>query len=65
MARPKKNGNDLTATNLLHSLRCRGGSAPLHTIYFSNVAIQSLLEQNLVKVKNTGCGFVLELIEQT
>ncbi|BAY41505.1 hypothetical protein NIES2111_59010 (plasmid) [Nostoc sp. NIES-2111] len=65
MARPKKNGNDLTAANLLYCLRCRGGSAPLHTIYFSNVAIQSLVEQNLAKVKNTGRGFVLELIEQT
>jgi|GEM_PF-2660606 len=26
MAKAKKNASDLTATNLLYSLRCRGGS---------------------------------------
>jgi hypothetical protein len=64
MAKPKKSCFGLNADNLLHSLRVCGGSAPLHTIKFSNVAIQSLLDQNLVKVQNTGCGFVLEINEE-
>jgi hypothetical protein len=64
MARPKKAGNDLTAANLLHSLRCCGGSAPLHTLGFSTGVIQSLLDKNLVKVQNTGCGFLLKLTEE-
>ncbi|WP_414755855.1 hypothetical protein [Anabaena sp. CCY 9910] len=64
MARPKKRGNDLTAANLLHSLRCRGGSAPLHSLGFSTGIIQSLLDKNLVQVQNTGCGFLLKLTEE-
>ncbi|MCG6138751.1 MAG: hypothetical protein MET45_29850 [Nostoc sp. LLA-1] len=64
MARQKGKYFGLNAANLLHSLRCRGGSAPLHTIKFSNVAIQSLLDQKLVKLQNTGCGFVLEINEE-
>ncbi|MEJ1929112.1 hypothetical protein WDZ92_02400 [Nostoc sp. NIES-2111] len=55
---------DVNAANLLPSLRCRGGSAPLHSLGFSTGVIQSLLDKNLVKVQNTGCGFVLELIEE-
>ncbi|YAF99114.1 MAG: hypothetical protein AB3A66_29450 (plasmid) [Nodularia sp. CChRGM 3473] len=64
MARAKKSGFGLNAANLLHSLRVRGGSAPLHSIKFSNLAIQSLLDQKLVKVQNTGCGFLLEINEE-
>ncbi len=64
MAKPQKNSNDLSAANLLRSLRCRGGCAPLHTIKFSNVSIQYLLDRNLVKVQNTGCGFLLKIIEE-
>ncbi|MBW4565014.1 MAG: hypothetical protein KME32_28710 [Mojavia pulchra JT2-VF2] len=64
MPKPQKNSNDLSAANLLRSLRCCGGCAPLHTIKFSNVAIQSLLDRNLVKVQNTGCDFLLEIVEE-
>ncbi|MBW4565330.1 MAG: hypothetical protein KME32_30440 [Mojavia pulchra JT2-VF2] len=64
MAKAQKNFSELTAANLLRSLRCRGGCAPLHTIKFSNVSIQYLLDRNLVKVQNTGCGFLLEIIEE-
>jgi hypothetical protein len=64
MARPKKNCFGLNADNLLDSLRVRGGSAPLHSIRFSNLVIQSLLDQKLVKVQNTGYGFVLEINEE-
>ncbi|BAY42107.1 hypothetical protein NIES2111_65030 (plasmid) [Nostoc sp. NIES-2111] len=64
MVKQKKGSNDLTAANLLYSLRCRGGSAPLHTLGFSTGVIQSLLDKNLVKVQNTGCGFLLQLIEE-
>ncbi|QLE59627.1 hypothetical protein [Nostoc sp. TCL26-01] len=65
MAKQKKDASDLTAANLLYSLRCRGGSAPLHSIGFSRGVIQSLLDKNLVKVQNTGCGFLLQIIDQT
>ncbi|MCG6135699.1 MAG: hypothetical protein MET45_13710 [Nostoc sp. LLA-1] len=64
MARPKEKCFGLNATNLLHFLRVSGGSAPLHSIKFSNVAIQSLLDQKLVKVQNTGCEFLLEINEE-
>jgi hypothetical protein len=64
MARAKKSCFGLNAVNLLHSLRCRGGSAPLHSIKYSNVVIQYLLDQKLVKVQNTGCGFLLEINEE-
>ncbi|MBW4557911.1 MAG: hypothetical protein KME59_18630 [Trichormus sp. ATA11-4-KO1] len=64
MARTKKSCFGLNAGNLLDSLRVRGGSAPLHSIGFSNLVIQSLLDQKLVKVQNTGCGFLLEINEE-
>ncbi len=62
--KPEKDSSALTAASLLHSLRCRGGSAPLHTISFSTGVIQSLVDKKLVRVQNTGCGFVLEIIEE-
>jgi hypothetical protein len=62
--KPVKDSSGLTAASLLHSLRCRRGSAPLHTIGFSTGVIQSLLDRKLVKVQNTGCGFLLEIIEE-
>lgn len=42
MAKPRQtkpviDSSDLTAANLLRSLRCRGSSAPLHTIRFSTL----------------------------
>ncbi|MBW4565945.1 MAG: hypothetical protein KME32_33670 [Mojavia pulchra JT2-VF2] len=64
MAKPQNKFSELTAANLLRSLRCRGGCAPLHTIKFSNVSIQYLLDRKLVKVQNTGCGFLLEIVEE-
>ncbi|MBW4565007.1 MAG: hypothetical protein KME32_28660 [Mojavia pulchra JT2-VF2] len=64
MAKSQNNFSELTAANLLRSLSCRGGCAPLHTIKFSNVAIQYLLDRKLVKVQNTGCGFLLEIVEE-
>jgi len=63
MAKSPKNASDLTAANLLDSLRCCGGSVPLHSIRFSQPVIQSLLDRELVKVANTGCGFLLQLKE--
>ncbi|BAT56950.1 hypothetical protein NOS3756_59620 (plasmid) [Nostoc sp. NIES-3756] len=65
MSKAKNNRNNLTAGNLLNSLRCRGGSAPLHSLGFSRGVIQSLLDKNLVKVQNTGRGFFLQIIDQT
>ena len=59
----KQNCSDLTAASLLHSLRCRGGSAPLHSVKFSTTVIQSLVDQQLVRVQNTGHGFLLSVIE--
>ncbi|WP_414543888.1 hypothetical protein [Nostoc sp. CCY0012] len=63
MARKQKNCSELTADSLLHSLRVSGGSAPLHSLKFSRTVIQSLVDRGLVKVQNTGCGFLLEIIE--
>ncbi|RCJ18475.1 hypothetical protein A6770_33115 [Nostoc minutum NIES-26] len=63
MAKVHKNASDLTAANLLHSLRCCGGSVPLHSIKFSQPVIQALLDRELVKVTNTGCGFFLQVTE--
>jgi hypothetical protein len=60
----KQNCSELTAANLLHSLRCRGGSVPLHRIRFSRTVIQSLVDRGLVKVQNTGCGFLLSVVER-
>ncbi|MBD2504605.1 hypothetical protein [Anabaena azotica] len=64
MAKRKKHASNLTVANLLYSLRCQGGSAPLHTLGFSRGVIQSLLDRNLVKVQNTGRGFLLQIIDQ-
>ena len=63
MAKARKNASDLTAANLLHSLRCCGGSVPLHSIRFSRDVIQVLVDREKVKVTNTGCGFLLQLKE--
>ena len=42
--------------------RC-GGSARLSSIKFSLGVIQTLVNQKLVKIKNTGAGFYVELDE--
>ncbi|MBD2302586.1 MULTISPECIES: hypothetical protein [Nostocales] len=55
MAKSRKNASDLTAANLLHSLRCCGGSVPLYNIKFSREVIQALVDRELVEVTNTGC----------
>ncbi|MBW4617699.1 MAG: hypothetical protein KME21_31820 [Desmonostoc vinosum HA7617-LM4] len=62
--KPVKDSSSMTAASLLHSLRCRGGSAPLHTVGFSTGVIQSLLDRKLVRVQNTGCGFLLQVVEE-
>ncbi|MFN6567946.1 hypothetical protein [Dendronalium sp. ChiSLP03b] len=64
MTKSRKNASDLTAANLLDSLRCCGGSVPLHSIKFSQLVIQALLDRELVKVTNTGCGFLLQVTEE-
>jgi hypothetical protein len=53
-----------TGARLLRVLRGCGGSIPLHHIQFSNSIIQYLLDKKLVQVKNTGCGFVLSVVER-
>ena len=60
----KQNCSDLTASNLLDSLRVHGVSAPLHSLKYSNTVIQSLVDRGLVKVINIGCGFSLEIVER-
>ncbi|MBD6619593.1 hypothetical protein FNW02_28185 [Komarekiella sp. 'clone 1'] len=62
---PKKINNcpEITAINLLDSLRVRGGSAPLHRINFPQTSIQYLLDRQLVQVKNTGCSFLVSVVE--
>ncbi|NDJ26251.1 hypothetical protein GS682_32750 [Nostoc sp. B(2019)] len=60
----KQNCSEFTAANLLHSLRCSGGSAPLHRISFPQTSIQYLLDKQLVQIKNTGCGFLLSVVER-
>lgn len=55
----KQNCSELTASNLLDSLRVRGGSAPLHSLKYSNTVIQSLIDRGVVKVLNTGSVFLL------
>ncbi|MBD2527060.1 hypothetical protein [Nostoc sp. FACHB-133] len=45
----------------LQYLRCCGGSARLGSINFSLSLIQTLVNQKLVKIKNTGAGFFIEL----
>jgi hypothetical protein len=42
-------------------LRSCGGSARLCSIKFSLGVIQTLVNQKLVKIKNTGAGFFIEL----
>ncbi|WP_100904333.1 hypothetical protein [Nostoc flagelliforme] len=42
-------------------LRRCGGSARLCHINFSLSVIQTLVNQKLVKIKNTGAGFFIEL----
>lgn len=59
----KQNCSESTADNLLHSLRVRGGSAPLHSLKYSNTVIQLLVDRGVVKVINTGGGFSLEIVE--
>ncbi|MBD2468762.1 hypothetical protein [Nostoc sp. FACHB-145] len=53
-----------TAARLLRSLKGSGGSIPLHQIQFSNTIIQYLLDKKLVQIKNTGCGFLLAVVEK-
>ncbi|MBD6621218.1 hypothetical protein FNW02_37365 [Komarekiella sp. 'clone 1'] len=64
MPRKFNSCSEITAINLLDSLRVRGGSAPLHSISFPQTSIQYLLDKQLVRVKNTGCGFLVEIIKQ-
>ncbi|MEJ6486872.1 hypothetical protein N0Y54_37400 [Nostoc punctiforme UO1] len=45
----------------LQYLRRCGGSARLCSINFSLGVIQTLVNQKLVKIKNTGAGFFVEL----
>lgn len=47
----------------LQYLRRCGGSARLCSIKFSLGVIQTLVNQKLVKIKNTGAGFYVELEE--
>ncbi|PHM08966.1 hypothetical protein CK516_17475 [Nostoc sp. 'Peltigera malacea cyanobiont' DB3992] len=47
----------------LQYLRHCGGNARLCTIKFSLGVIQTLVNQKLVKIKNTGAGFFVELDE--
>ncbi|ABA24975.1 hypothetical protein Ava_B0264 (plasmid) [Trichormus variabilis ATCC 29413] len=63
MTKKQKNCSELTAASLLHSLRVCGGSTPLHRIGVSMSVIQSLVDRGVVKVRNTGCGFLLEIVE--
>lgn len=60
----KQNCSEFTAANLLYSLRVCGGSAPLHRISFPQTSIQYLLDKQLVQIKNTGCGFLLSVVER-
>ncbi|MBG1263278.1 hypothetical protein [Nostoc commune] len=47
----------------LQYLRRCGGSARLCHINFSLCVIQTLVNRKLVKIKNTGAGFFVELDE--
>ncbi len=60
----KQNCSEITAINLLDSLRVRGGAVPLHSIKFPQTSIQYLLDKQLVQVKNTGCGFWVSVVER-
>jgi hypothetical protein len=53
-----------TGARLLRLLRDCGGSIPLHRIQFSKTIIQYLLDKKMVQIKNTGCGFLLSVVER-
>ena len=61
---PKKStyptSTDQSSLCLQYLHRC-GGSARLCTINFSLSVIQTLVNQKLVKINNTGAGFFVEL----
>lgn len=65
MTKTVDNYVERTAARLLRSLRRCGGSAPLHRIQFSQTIIQYLLDKRQVQVLNTGCGFLLEIAEDS
>ncbi|MBE9053946.1 hypothetical protein IQ243_26815 [Nostocales cyanobacterium LEGE 11386] len=50
----KQNCSELTAANLLQSLRVCGGSAPLHRIRVSRSVIQSLVVEEEFRIQNSG-----------
>ncbi|MCC5632679.1 hypothetical protein LC613_34340 [Nostoc sphaeroides CHAB 2801] len=61
---PRKSTYPTTADQshqCLQYLRRCGGSAQLSSIKFSLGVIQILVNQKLVKIKNTGAGFFVEL----
>lgn len=61
---PRKSTYPTTADQshqCLQYLRHCGGSARLCTINFSLGVIQTLVNRKLVKIKNTGAGFYVEL----
>ena len=63
---PRKSIYPITAdydSLCLQYLRRCGGSARLYTIKFSLGVIQTLINQKLVKIKNTSAGFFVELDE--
>lgn len=57
------NSFDRRANHLLRSIRLGGGCVPLHSLQcqVSNSVIQTLLDKELVQVRNTGRGFLLEI----
>jgi len=57
----RRNHSEITANQLLRSLRRMGGSVPLHSVNSSQAVIQALLDRELVRVTNTGCGFLLQV----
>jgi hypothetical protein len=63
MARIGNFYSEVTATQLLRSLRRRGGCVPLHSVKSPKNVIQALIDRQLVRVLNTGCGFLLEITE--
>ena len=61
---PRKSTHPTSADHsslCLQYLRRSGGSARLCSIKFSLGVIQTLVNQKLVKIKNTGAGFLVEL----
>ncbi|QLE45095.1 hypothetical protein FD723_32595 (plasmid) [Nostoc sp. C052] len=61
---PRKSTYPTTADQshqCLQYLRRCGGSARLCTINFSLSVIQTLVNQKLVKINNTGTGFYVQL----